>query len=143
MPQIGPKLLSHNFPNSLVFGHALVRMGAQLILAPSAWAVPADDDNVREPYGALWREVFVPLAKFYGLTVIAVSNVGWLNAGAWAGYKAIGCSLAIGPDGEELAQGPYGEAAEALVLVPIELRPPAARGTQIADMLAARGYTGP
>lgn len=140
---IGIDICADNFPNSLVFGHALARMGAQLILAPSAWAVPADYDNAREPYGALWREAFTPLARLYGLTVIGVSNVGWLNAGAWAGYKAIGCSLAIGPGGQELAQGPYGEAAEALIVVPIELQPPTARGTQIADMLTTRGYFGP
>ena len=34
-------------------GHALGRMGARLLLSPCAWAVDADHDNAREPYGEL------------------------------------------------------------------------------------------
>ena len=59
------------------------------------------------------------------------------------GRKAIGCSLATNHRGEILAEGPYGESAEALIVIDVELRQLRATGTQIADDLAARGYTGP
>ena len=42
-----------------------------------------------------------------------------------------------------LAEGPYGESAEALIVVDVELRQPRVAGTQIADDLDARGYVGP
>jgi hypothetical protein len=56
-----------------------------------------------------------------GVTVIGVSNVGWLTGGPWKGRKCIGCSLAVGPGGV-LARGAYGEAAEQLV--PVEVPGP-------------------
>ena len=43
------------------------------------------------------------------MTVVGVSNVGWITDGPWKGRKCIGCSLAVGPGGAILAQGPYGE----------------------------------
>ena len=52
---IGLNICADNFPDSLALGHALGRMGAQLLVSPSAWAVPADHDPQREPYGALWE----------------------------------------------------------------------------------------
>jgi hypothetical protein len=45
--------------------------------------------------------------------------------------------------GEILTEGPYGESAEALIVVDVELRQPLVTGTKIADDLAARGYNGP
>jgi predicted amidohydrolase len=136
-------ICADNFPNSLAIAHVLARMGAQLLLSPSAWAVDADHDNKSEPYGARWREAFGQLGRLYDLPVIAVSNVGWLTDGPWKGRKAIGCSLATDRRGEILAQGPYGESAEALIVVDVPLRQPGIRGTQIAEHLAARGYVGP
>jgi predicted amidohydrolase len=124
-------------------GHVLARMGAQVILSPSAWAVAVDHDNDREPYGQLWRDSYGELARLYDLTVLGVSNVGPITGGPWRGRKCIGCSLAVGPGGTVLAQGPHGERAEALVPVEIRARPPLARGTDIAAALQARGYRGP
>ena len=69
--------------------------------------------------------------------------MGRLTAGPWAGRKVIGCSLAVGPGGEVLARGPYGEHAEALVAVEVEPRPPIGRGTRFAEALEVRGYRGP
>jgi predicted amidohydrolase len=140
---LGINICADNFPNSLAIGHVLARMGAQILLSPSAWAVDADHDNAAAPYGERWRCAFGELGRLYDLPVIAVSNVGWLTDGPWKGRKAIGCSLATNNCGEVLATGPYGEAAEALVVVDIPLRQPRTKGTQIADDLAARGYTGP
>jgi len=49
----------------------------------------------------------------------------------------------VGPGGQILVQAPYGETAECLVTVPIELIPRHAAGTAIAEMLKAKGYDGP
>ena len=119
---IGVDICADNFPDSLVLGHALARMGAQILLSPSAWAVDAHNDNQRQPYGDLWLRSYTELARLHEITVIGVSNVGWLTDGPWKGRKCIGCSLAVGPEGVVLAQGPYGEDAEALITVPVELR---------------------
>ncbi len=140
---LGVNICADNFSDSLAIGHVLARMGAQLVLSPSAWAVEADHDNTREPYGDLWRRSYGELARLYDLTVIGVSSVGRLEAGPWKGRKVIGCSLAVGPGGEILAEGPYGENAEALVLVAVEPQAPIAKGTLVADALRARGYHGP
>jgi hypothetical protein len=77
------------------------------------------------------------------VTVVGVSSVGPMTGGPWAGRKCIGCSLAVGPGGEVLARGPYGEGAAAVVPVTVTPRPPVGRGTGFADALAARGYRGP
>ena len=136
-------ICADNFPSSLALGHALARMGAQVILSPSAWAVDADHDNRLQPYGALWRGSYSQLTSFYDLTIVGVSSVGWLTAGPWQGRKVIGCSLAMGPGGQVLAEGPYGHDAEALVVVEVEPRPRIGQGTRIAEALERRGYTGP
>jgi hypothetical protein len=49
----------------------------------------------------------------------------------------------VGPWGHILAQGPYGEGAEALVEVKVRSRPAVARGTGFAASLETRGYRGP
>ena len=140
---LGLDICADNFSDSLAIGHVLARMGAGVLLSPSAWAVDADHDNAREPYGDLWRRAYCELARLYDMTIVGVSNVGWLTSGPWQGRKAIGCSLAVGPGGVVLAEGPYGHDAEALVLVEIEPRGPIARGTDMADALRRRGYAGP
>ena len=140
---LGISICADNFPNSLAIGHVLARMGAQLLLSPSAWAVDADHDNVAAPYGERWQRAYSDLGRLYDLPVIGVSSVGWLTDGPWKGRKAIGCSLATNNRGETLAKGPYGESAEALIVVDVELRQLRATVTQIADDLAARGYAGP
>jgi predicted amidohydrolase len=141
--RIGLTICADNFSNSLALGHSLGRMGARLLVSPSAWAVEADHDNRKDPYGETWTVPYTTLARLYDMTVVGVSNVGWINGGVWRGRKCIGCSLAIGPGGELLARGPYGESAESLLVVPVELAPCPATGTKVAGMLAAKGYAGP
>lgn len=138
---IGLNICADNFGNSLAIGHVLCRMGAQIILSPSAWAVDADHDNAKDPYGKLWLDSCTELARLYDVTVIGVSNVGWITHGPWRGRKVIGCSLAVGPDGNVLARGPYGEAA--VIPVEVELLPQVGKGTGFASALAAREYRGP
>lgn len=139
---IGVNICADNFPDSAALGHALARMGAQVVLSPSAWAVPADHDPAADPYGALWEGSYGALARLYQMPIVGVSNVGWVASGAWAGRKCIGCSLAVGPCGEILAKGPYGVDAEQLIVVELELTPRTARGTDVTPMLRSRGYCG-
>ena len=87
-------------------------MGAKVILSPCAWAVPADHDNYREPYGQLWLDNYCPVARDFRIWIAGASNVGPLTAGPWAGHKCIGCSLLVGPDGQQVLMGPYGEEAD-------------------------------
>ena len=137
---IGVDVCADNFPNSLVFAHSLARMGATLILSPSAWAVDADHDNEKTPYGETWLKGYCLLAKLYDLTIIGVSNVGWMNGGPWEGRKCIGCSLAVGPSGVVLSQSPYGDDAENLNVVEVSPVAIPAKGTDIAGFLKKKGY---
>ena len=100
---------------------ALGIMGARIILSPCAWAVPSDYDNRAHPYGHEWRDHYGRIAKEFRLSIVGVSNVGPITAGAWAGRQCIGSSLAVGPNGTPLAEGPYGVDAEALIRVELEL----------------------
>lgn len=119
---IAINICADNFPESLAIGHTLARMGAQILLSPSAWAVEATHDNGREPYGALWTGAYRELGRCWGLPVVGVSSVGWLKAGPWQGRKLIGCSLAMAGDGRIVAQGPYGDAADCLLVADLPLR---------------------
>ncbi len=116
---IGLNICADNFRSSLVLGHTLGHMGANLLLSPCAWAVPADHDNIRTPYGGEWIAPYAQLATAHRMTIVGVSNVGRIDSGPWAGRHCIGNSLAVGPDGEVLARGPHGVAAERLIIVSI------------------------
>ena len=112
-----------------VLSRALCYMGADLILSPSAWAKPADHDNRLTPYGDNWRAVYCPVAKEFAVWFLSASNVGPMTGGPWRGYNCIGCSMVIDPHGNQVLQGPYGAAAEALLLVDVQPVPRPARGT--------------
>jgi len=140
---IGVNICADNFSSSLAIGHVLARMGTHLIFSPCAWAVKADHDNTREPYGGEWRQSYTELCRLYGITMVGVSNVGWITEGPWKGMKVIGCSLAVGPEGQVLAQGPYGEKAESLITVTVQARPREVKGTGYSRYLQERGYVGP
>lgn len=135
-------ICADNFPSSLAVGHVLARMGAEMLLSPSAWAVPPNYDPVATPYGEIWETAYRELARLYDLTIVGVSAVGQIRGGAWNGHHLIGSSLAVGPEGV-LARAPYGADQEALVPVTVRLRPPIGRGTTFAEALRARGYRGP
>ena len=112
--RLGVMICADGFAPGQSISRALALMGARTILSPCAWAVPADHDNAREPYGRLWLDNYGPVARDFAMTIAGVSNVGPITAGPWQGRKCIGNSLVIGPDGKERARGPYG--AEALLL---------------------------
>jgi predicted amidohydrolase len=117
--RLGVMICADGFAPGQSISRTLGMMGARVILSPCAWAVPADHDNAREPYGQLWLNNYGPVAREFGLSIVGVSNVGPITVGPWAGRKCIGNSLVIGRDGTELARGPYGENAEAMLVVEV------------------------
>ena len=125
---LGVMICADAFARGQIVSRTLGLMGAQMILSPCAWAVPADHDNAREPYGQLWRDHYGPVARDFRLWIAGVSNVGPIRCGPWAGRKCIGCSLLVGPDGQEVLQGPYGMDAEAILFAEIKMEPRQVRG---------------
>ena len=130
---VGVNICADNFPNALDIGRTLGRMGAQILLSPSAWAVAADHDPAREPYGALWRDAYGQLARAFQMPVVGASNVGPIRGGPWAGRRCIGCSLVIDADGREIVTGPYNEPA--LLVVEVTLHDDRPAGTAISGLL--------
>lgn len=124
----GVMICSDAFARGQIVSRALGLMGADMILSPSAWAVPAEHDNAIDPYGQLWRDNYCPVARDFRLWIAGVSNVGPITAGPWQGRRCIGCSLLIDPDGKTVLQGPYGADAETILSAQIELPPRPARG---------------
>jgi len=118
--RLGLMICADGFAEGLVLSRSLGRMGADMILSPCAWAVPADHDNEAEPYGDLWRDSYRPVAEEFGCPVIGVSNVGPITSGPWEGRNCIGSSLVIGPKGEEVLQGPYGVGADCVLHVSVD-----------------------
>ncbi|MCI0746902.1 MAG: carbon-nitrogen hydrolase family protein [Verrucomicrobia subdivision 3 bacterium] len=110
--RIGVMICADAFAQGQVISRALGMMGAQVILSPCAWAVPADHDPHREPYGKLWLDNYGPVARDSALWIAGVSNVGPITDGPWKGRKCIGCSMVIDPEGKCVVQLDYGETAE-------------------------------
>jgi len=125
---LGVMICADAFARGQVVSRTLGLMGADLILSPSAWAVPPDHDNDREPYGQLWLDHYGPVARDYHLWIAGASNVGPITAGPWQGRRCIGCSLVVGPDGQAVLKGPYGEQADALLFADLRFQPRPARG---------------
>ena len=99
-------------------------MEPAIILSPSAWAVPPGYDPVKQPYGKIWRDAYMPTAERFGAYIISVSNVGHMNDGPWKGWDCIGASLAIDNKGNEILQCPYGAEAESITYVTCTLPVP-------------------
>jgi predicted amidohydrolase len=127
---IGVMICADAFAHGHVISRTLGYLGADLILSPAAWAVPADHDNTQQPYGALWLDSYGPVARDFRLWIAGASNVGPITAGPWKGRNCIGCSLLVGPDGQPVLMGPYGVHAEALLLAELNLVPRPARGDE-------------
>lgn len=109
--------------------NSLAYMGADIILSPSAWAVPPDFDPVATPYGDTWRRVYQPVSARFGLWVVGVSNVGKIDAGPWKDWDCIGASLVYDANGKEVMQAPYGAKADTILYVDVALKDRPARGT--------------
>jgi predicted amidohydrolase len=118
---IGVMICADAFARGQIVSRTLGLMEAGIILSPCAWAVPADHDNSKEPYGQLWLENYCPVARDFKMWIAGVSNVGWLTDGPWNGRKCIGCSLVVGAEGTQVLIGPYGHDAETILCVEIEI----------------------
>ncbi len=125
---IGVMICADAFARGQVVSRTLGLMGADVILSPCAWAVPADYNNDLDPYGQLWLDNYCGVARDFRVWIAGCSNVGVLNDGPWAGRHCIGCSLVIGPDGEVVKRGPFGVEAETTLLVDVSPVPRPARG---------------
>lgn len=108
---------------------ALSYMGADVILSPSAWAVPADHDNTKEPYGDTWWNAYKPVARDFRVWIASCSNVGWMTGGPWKGWRTIGCSMVIAPGGSEILNAPYGEDKDTILYVDVTPEPRPGQGT--------------
>ena len=82
-------------------------MGADVILSPSAWAVPPGFNNDSTPYGEPWISAYTEVSGMFDLWVIGVSNVGNVSEGPWKGWDCIGNSLAYAPGGVQVMQAPF------------------------------------
>lgn len=136
--RIGLMVCADAFAHGQVIARTLGYMGAQTILSPCAWAVPADHDPAREPYGQLWLDNYGPVARDFSLWIAGCSNVGPIRSGPWAGRNCIGCSLVVGPDGSKRLQGPYGEEAEQILEIEIVPAARPAQGTGWDELWHAR-----
>jgi predicted amidohydrolase len=94
----------------------LIEDGAEVILSPSAWAVPPDFDNSLTPYGSLWIDAYSSGVVDSKVRIIATSNVGVIRHGEWAGHKCIGNSIAMGLD-HSVHISPFGESAVHIELI--------------------------
>lgn len=121
--RMGLMICADAFSPGEAIARSLAEMGAGLILSPCAWAVPPTHDEAAEPYGELWRGCYGAVARAYGISIAGASCVGPITAGPWAGHACIGRSLVVGPDGEVVATGPYGEGAETTLLVEVVSAP--------------------
>ncbi|GAA4424923.1 nitrilase family protein [Georgenia halophila] len=116
---VGLNICADNLPEAQELGLALATMGADILLSPCSWAVRPEFDNTVTPYGADWVSSYRRIAGRTGTALIGVSNVGLIDGGDWDGWRCIGASLAVGPDGAVLARGSFGERAEELVVVEV------------------------
>lgn len=122
----GIMICADAFAAGQILSRSLGLMGADFILSPSAWAVRDVSQYSREnPYGAIWRENYRPVARDFRVWIAGVSNVGAVEAGPWKGKQCIGASLVFNPDGEEVLQGTFGAEAEEIIYTEItpEKRP--------------------
>src|SRR5690625_370231 len=119
--RIGIPICADLLPEGNPIGHSVGLMGADLILSPCSWAVQPDHDNRLQPYGSEWVNSYGELSEKHQMTIVGVTNVGLVEGGEWDGWKCIGCSLAVGPNGEHLARGSYGEDAHELLTFEVEI----------------------
>jgi predicted amidohydrolase len=94
---------------------ALVLMGADLILSPSAWAVEPGGESTN----LAWiREQYRQRTAGRRLTIAAANGVGRVTQGPWTGRILQGTSLVTGPGGTPLLEGPANRPALLMVAIP-------------------------
>jgi len=132
--KIGVDICADNFEDSHALGESLIRMGADIILSPTAWALPPcfkGDDN---PCWT-WETSFKKLAKTFKVPIIGVSNVGLIKDGIWKEFSWIGNSLAVTLDGKITAKGGLGVDKEELIITEVEIYKNKPKGTEISALI--------
>ena len=137
--KIGVNICADNYLDGLAVGHALARMGAQIILSPSSWTVDYSVDETRDPYKEKWIKPYSILARLYGMAVIGTTSVGYIVGGPYEGKKMVGCSLAVDKNGI-IAQGRFNEFAGELITVEVPIPERPEKGTAIGEMLKKKGH---
>lgn len=119
--KIGLNICADNYMESgLHNAHLLARMGAKLILSPSAWTVEHSVTEENDPYKDKWKKPLLTIAQQYKIPFISVTSVGYIVGGPYEGKKMVGCSLAVNETGI-LVQGEFNEFASDLKVVEINL----------------------
>ncbi|MCF7707368.1 MAG: carbon-nitrogen hydrolase family protein [Verrucomicrobia bacterium] len=126
--RFGLMVCADAFAKGQVISRTLGYMNADVILSPCSWAVPEDHDQRSEPYGKLWLDNYVPVARDFRMWIAASSNVGRITAGPWTGRKCIGCSMVVDSEGNLVLLGNYGVDAEEIEYADIRVEPRPARG---------------
>jgi predicted amidohydrolase len=137
--KIGVNICADNYIDGLHIGHALARMGAQVILSPSSWTVDYSIIEGMDPYKEKWIKPYKILASYYDIVVLGSTSVGYIVGGPYEGKKMIGCSLAVNKTGV-IAQGEFNEFASALKIVEFAVPERKEMGTAIGAMLQKRGF---
>lgn len=138
--KIGVNICADNYSESVVIGHSLARMGAQIILSPSSWTVDYSITEEEDPYQDKWIKPLSSIAKLYNVLILSTTSVGYIVGGPYEGKKMVGCSLAVNKDGI-VAQGQFNEFAGELIIVDTEIPVNKEKGTQIGDRLKKMGIT--
>lgn len=136
--KIGVNICADNYPEAVVIGHTLARMGAQLILSPASWTVDYSITEEEDPYRDKWIKPLSSIAKLYNVLIVSTTSVGYIVGGPYEGKKMVGCSLVVNKDGI-VAQGQFNEFAGELVVVDCEVPENTEKGTQIGDRLKKSG----
>ena len=136
---VGVNICADNYIDSVEIGIVLARMGAQVILVPSAWTVDYHIVEGSNPYGEKWFRPFFTLASLFGLIVVSASCVGYIVGGPYEGKKLVGGSLCVGPDGT-IASGRYNEFAGELAFAEFAVPVRKEKGTEIGVLLKQRGF---
>ena len=137
---VGVNICSDNYKDSLVLGHSLARMGAQIILSPSSWTVEYVATEKDDPYQDKWLMPYSHLADLYDIIVVGTTSVGYIVGGPYEGKKSVGCSLAVGKKAK-LAQGKFNEIASELITFDTDVPARREKGTEIGDKLVRMGET--
>ncbi|MBI2167201.1 MAG: carbon-nitrogen hydrolase family protein [Candidatus Omnitrophica bacterium] len=136
--KIGVNICADNYVDGLPIGHALARMGAQLILSPSSWTVDYSIDETEDPYKEKWIKPYTLLARLYDLVIVGATSVGYIVGGPYEGKKMVGCSLAVDKKGV-VARGKFNEFAGDLVMADISVPDRLEKGTAIGERLKKLG----
>lgn len=136
--KIALNICADNAENSMVIGEAFGRMGADILLSPSAWGVPPDRDLEKDVYGEEWHRSYSQLSKKYEMAIVGVSSVGFLENGPWGGWRVIGNSIAYNGKGEVVKILSCGEYAEELCIIEVDTIPHCRKGTLLAEYLSGQ-----